>query len=219
MTISRGSRSLLFGLAALAAAAVGGIAYASIPDANGVIHACYNANGTGLPGGTPLKIVETACTNGQAEVTWGQAGPQGPQGLQGENGDQGDKGDPGEPGAPGISAAYTNYAENWEPIGDGLTRTVTSVTVPAGSYTLSAAVKAIDVDEWEWVQCGFFAPGTVHGHWVIFVGGDSAQPMLGDATVEFPENTIFIRCDAHEGTIKVLGEMIATRVGEVTPSN
>lgn len=219
MQITRQNRSPLFALAALAAAAAGGIAYASIPDANGVIHACYSANGTGIPGGTPLKIVDTGCTNGQAEVTWGQVGPQGPQGPQGEKGDQGDTGDPGAPGAPGISAAYTNYAEDWEPIGDGLTRTVASVTVPAGSYTLSAAVKAVDVDDWEWVQCGFFAPGTVHGHWVIFVASNGNQPMLGDATVEFAENTIFVRCDAHEGTIKVLAEMIATRVGDLTPTN
>ena len=218
MTITRRNRSTLFGLAALAAAAAGGIAYASIPDANGVIHACYSANGTGLPGGTPLKIVETTCTNGQAEITWGQAGPQGARGEKGDPGDKGDKGDPGEPGAPGISAAYTNYAEDWEPIGNGLTRTVASVTVPAGSYTLSAVVKATDIDDFEYLQCGFFAPGTVHGHFAIFTG-DGAQPMLGDATVGFGENTIFVRCEAREGTINALAEMIATRVGALSPGN
>lgn len=218
MKITRRNRSMLFGLAALAAAAAGGIASASIPDANGVIHACYSAKGTGIPGGTPLKIVDTACTNGQAEITWGQVGPQGPRGEKGDPGDKGDKGDPGEPGAPGISAAYTNYAGDWEPIGEGLTRTVASVTVPAGSYVLNAVVKAVDIDDWEYLQCGFFAPGTVHGHFAIFTGNGS-QPMLGDATVEFEQNPIFLRCEAREGTIRVLAEMIATRVGALSPSN
>lgn len=214
----RRNRSMLFGLAALAAAAAGGIAYASIPDANGVIHACYSANGTGIPGGTPLKIVDAGCTNGQAEITWGQAGPQGPAGEKGDPGDKGDKGDPGEPGAPGISAAYANYAGDWEPIGEGLTRTVASVTVPAGSYVLNATVKATDVDDFEYLQCGFFAPGTVHGHFAILIG-NGVQPMLGDATVGFAENTIFLRCEAREGTINALAQMIATRVGQLSQSN
>lgn len=214
----RRNRKMLFGFAALAVAAAGGIAYASIPDANGVIHACYSANGTGIPGGTPLKIVDTACTNGQAEITWGQVGPQGPAGEKGDPGEKGDKGDPGEPGAPGISGAYANYAADWEPIGEGLTRTVASVTVPAGSYVLNAVVKALDIEDFEYLQCGFFAPGTGHGHFAVFTG-DGTQPLLGDATVECGANTIFLRCEAREGAIDVLAQMIATRVGQVSQSN
>ena len=105
-----------------------------------------------------------------------------------------------------------------EPIGEGLTRAVASVTVPAGSYVLNAVVKAIDIDDFEYLQCGFFAPGTVHGHFAIFTG-DGTQPMLGDATVEFGSNTIFLRCEARDGTINVLAQMIATRVGQVAQSN
>jgi hypothetical protein len=208
----------MLGLVALAAAAAGGIAYASIPDGEGVIHACYSPNAAAGPSGAQLKVIDSevaSCTNGQTEVTWGQTGPQGPPGQTGEKGDKGDKGDPGEPGP---SAAFTNYGAEFEPIGDGLTRTVASVTVPAGSYVLSAVVSALDVDDFEWLQCGFVAPGDVHGHFAVFTG-DGTKPMLADATVGFAANTIFLRCRANDGTIDALAEMIATKVGSVTASS
>lgn len=217
----RGRGSLMLGLVALAAAAAGGIAYASIPDGEGVIHACYSPNAAAGPSGAQLKIIDSevaSCTNGQTEVTWGQTGPQGPPGEKGDQGDKGDKGDKGDPGEPGPSAAYTNYAADFEPVGDGLTRTVASVTVPAGSYVLSGIVTAADVEDFEFLQCFFFAPGDVHGHYALLVD-DGTEPVLADTTVGFASNTIFLRCTSHEGRIDVFAEMIATRVGSVTASS
>jgi hypothetical protein len=68
--------------AALALAALGGgIAYAAIPDAAGVIHGCRT-----LAGGT-LRVIDSeagqTCRSSEAALNWNQTGPQGPQGPAG----------------------------------------------------------------------------------------------------------------------------------------
>ena len=67
--------------------AAGGIAYASIPDASGVIHGCYKTNqGT-------LRVIDTdqgqTCANSESLLNWNQKGPIGAQGSQGPQGDPG----------------------------------------------------------------------------------------------------------------------------------
>jgi hypothetical protein len=60
-------------------ALIGGIAYAAIPDANGVIHGCYhNVSGN-------LRVVDpaTSCLPSETAITWNQSGQQGPPGLSG----------------------------------------------------------------------------------------------------------------------------------------
>jgi hypothetical protein len=56
-----------FGFAALLVA-LGGVAFAAIPDSNGSIHGCYQKNG-----GT-LRVVESAsdCRNSEQAITWSQ---------------------------------------------------------------------------------------------------------------------------------------------------
>jgi len=76
-------------------ALVAGVAYASIPDAQGVIHACYKTDS-----GQVRVIDDGACLPSEAALEWSQTGP---QGLPGPKGDQGPKGDPGPPGPPGPS--------------------------------------------------------------------------------------------------------------------
>jgi hypothetical protein len=60
--------------------ALGGAAYAAIPDGSGVITGCYD-------GGGNLKVIDTAsapsCPKGYTTVTWNQSGRQGPQGAPG----------------------------------------------------------------------------------------------------------------------------------------
>jgi len=82
---------------------------ASIPDANGVIHGCYNTtNGV-------QRIIDTAvesCKPGETAIQWNQTGPQGPQGpqgLRGPQGPQGLQGPQGVAGPPGIGQIY--YSE------------------------------------------------------------------------------------------------------------
>src|SRR5690349_4321361 len=82
--------------------AVGGIAYASIPDSNGVIHACYN---TGANPSGAVRVVDTglnvSCSKNEKPLTWNQTGPQGPQGPQGAAGARGSTGSTGAHGATG----------------------------------------------------------------------------------------------------------------------
>lgn len=99
--LSVGGRALL---ALVVGGAVFGIAtavQASIPDANGVIHGCYN---TSLAHGNPtgaLRVIDTAKINGncaswEAPLNWNQTGVTGPTGPTG----------PAGPTGPGGARAY-----------------------------------------------------------------------------------------------------------------
>lgn len=69
-------------VASVAALAVAGVSYASIPDSNGLIHGCYNAGGASATGGTPLRIVDSAsasCGTKLQSISWNQAGIRGYQ--------------------------------------------------------------------------------------------------------------------------------------------
>jgi hypothetical protein len=78
------SLSIISGLAALGLS--GGIAYATIPGSNGVIHACYKASGQ-------LRVIDSgSCGSGETALTWNQSGPPGP---------------PGPPGGPALVAVIT----------------------------------------------------------------------------------------------------------------
>jgi hypothetical protein len=59
-----------------AASLAGGVAYATIPDAQGVIHACFKANGQ-------LRVVESGrCSSGETALDWNQTGLPGPPGRR-----------------------------------------------------------------------------------------------------------------------------------------
>jgi hypothetical protein len=98
------------------AALGGGVAYATIPDSSGVIHACMLKNlGT-------IRLIDTAtgqkCSaTFETVVDWnergqqglpgatGPAGPQGPKGDKGDEGPQGPEGPAGPAGQPGPGAS------------------------------------------------------------------------------------------------------------------
>jgi hypothetical protein len=65
---------------------VGGIAYASIPDASGVIHGCYRTSTDDQKG--QLRVVEDAasCRTNELPMQWNQTGPDGPAGKDGAAG-------------------------------------------------------------------------------------------------------------------------------------
>src|SRR3712207_9298794 len=74
----------------------GGVAYAVIPNASGVINGCYERR-TGL-----LRVVDgEACRKAESAIHWNQVGPPGARGPQGERGLQGEKGEEGPPGVVG----------------------------------------------------------------------------------------------------------------------
>ncbi len=61
------------------AIAAAGIAYASIPDANGVIHGCYNSDNGALRVFGKSKDFQQ-CNAGEKPLDWSQTGPTGPTG-------------------------------------------------------------------------------------------------------------------------------------------
>ena|SRR5579859_5606787 len=107
-------------LAVAVGAAVFGIAtavQASIPDANGVIHACYN---TSLAHGNPtgaLRVIDTSAPNGrcaswEAPLTWSQRGTTGATGATGSTGPSGPSGARG-PTGPGFGDLAFDAASMW----------------------------------------------------------------------------------------------------------
>jgi Collagen triple helix repeat (20 copies) len=97
--------SVLIGVVvgALAVTLAGGIAWATIPGADGVIHGCYKAQNGQLRLVDPSSQSKHAahhsdCRPSELSIDWNQ---QGPQGIQGPPGPKGDKGDPGIQGPPG----------------------------------------------------------------------------------------------------------------------
>ena len=74
-------RDLIAATAGAIAATIlaGGVAWAAIPDAAGVIHGCYKkSNGD-------LRVADSAAQCGHSEepISWSQQGPQGPPGVSG----------------------------------------------------------------------------------------------------------------------------------------
>jgi hypothetical protein len=132
-----------------------GVAYATIPDASGVIHGCYARSG-----GT-LRVIDSSVTNcksGETALDWsvrgphGAQGPPGPQGLQGVQGPQGPQGVPGPPGLSGVQLVFASSDESSaaekfvmvncpvgkEPIGGGASVFFNSPSIP-GPVALDAS--------------------------------------------------------------------------------
>lgn len=79
-------------------AAAGGVVYSAIPDATGVINACYDNKGG-------LRVVDslTNCKNGETPISWNVQGRQGESGPKGNAGVPGATGASGTPGTNGFS--------------------------------------------------------------------------------------------------------------------
>jgi len=104
--LTRRWRALLFAVT-VAIAVTAGFAYATVPDANGVIHACYRVDKKGEDDKGQVRIVDSArdCKKNEQHITWNQRGPQGPKGDKGDKGDTGAKGATGADGPAGPTGA------------------------------------------------------------------------------------------------------------------
>ena len=115
----------------VALGAAGGVAYSSIPDAQGVIHGCYD-DSTGA-----LRVIDTGasgiCRGGETALDWNQ---QGQIGLTGHTGPQ------GAAGPPGVALTYGRSVAGPVALPDpGQVKTVATLTVPRGSYAIFAKVE------------------------------------------------------------------------------
>lgn len=101
----------------------GGIAYATIPDGGGVIHACYQKNQGAL------RVIDTdkaqTCSSSETPLNWSQTGPPGPTG-------------PSDVwSVDGYDAGFKNLApaQTWVNL-------ATTSTLPAGNYSVQAEAEA-----------------------------------------------------------------------------
>ncbi len=81
-------------------AVAGGVAYATIPDAGGVIHGCYKTNNG------QLRVIDDAtesCNPSETAIAWSQVGPSGPAGATGPS---------GASGPAGSALGYAHVAED-----------------------------------------------------------------------------------------------------------
>jgi len=105
--------------AVVATVLAGGIAWAAIPGAGGVINGCYqNVEGQ-------LRVIDpgtTSCRDSEVAIVWNE---------QGVKGDKGDKGDPGVPGRDS-AAGRDGTSVTVEPEAPG-------ANCPAGGAKLTAA--------------------------------------------------------------------------------
>ena len=115
----------------------GGLAWASIPDASGEIHACYQKeNGN-------LRVVDsatTSCRSQEASLSWSQAGSPGPAGAPGLPGPPGPEGPEGPqgPAGQGVKTIAGLVRESYS-VGQGFTinhvhKGAYDVIFPAGTW-------------------------------------------------------------------------------------
>lgn len=119
--LRRRTAALLGGLLVLGAIA-GGVAWATIPGGDGVIHGCY------LKSGGTLRVIDasvTSCKKTETAIWWNVAGPQGPPSEPGA---------PGEPGPPGPGAAFADWngagGENYIELSEGVSTPILTLELP-----------------------------------------------------------------------------------------
>jgi hypothetical protein len=161
-----GRRGVAAAVVVVAAIAAGGIAYASIPDSNGVIHGCYkNTNGS-------LRVIDSGgkgCQIGETPLDWSQTGPTGPTGATGAS------------GASGVSG--------YEIVSDTTTNTTSSggvngffsVTCPQGKKAVGGGGSAVDGIGAIGVNDGVRASLPTNGgaSWLIAVWVDNPSNVSG----------------------------------------
>jgi hypothetical protein len=127
-------RLLIPALSGLAALSLSGSAFASIPDASGVIHGCYSTLGSEHSLFLVDSSVTPACPTGQTPIAWNAKGPTGPSGAQGPTGATGATG-VGRQGATGSTGptGATGPTGPTGPAGVTFVRTVLVSPSPTGT--------------------------------------------------------------------------------------
>jgi len=169
---------LLVGL--LCAGVVGGISYASIPDASGVIHGCYQSRGTSHA----LKIIDTAvvasCPTGYLPLNWSQTGPQGATGPAGPTGATGATGATG-PAGPG----HTYTVNSFQNLIAGETQTLTPLCnagdVVIGGYSQTYGTTNFSGDQ-RYAVVASIGPTPAAQGWTATATGLTLAPDFLDVT-------------------------------------
>jgi hypothetical protein len=125
-----------FGAAGFAVAA--GIAYATIPDSNGVFHACVKE------GNGAVRLIDPSapgkagrCKHKEAAVSWNQVGPTGPTGAAGSTGATGATGPQGATGATGATGLSGLQTITLASVSNSVSPKEAAVLCPAGKRAIS----------------------------------------------------------------------------------
>ena len=202
-------------------AAAFGIAHATIPDGNGVIHACYlNSDGR-------LRVVNdpTSCKRDETALSWSQSGPQGPQGPVGPPGPQGPQ------GAPGTSVSGHAYeASNTHELPEDTY--LVGLTLPPGDYVVWSTVDFYNDNNGDpTTECAIWTGSVANPqlHIQYSAGGDTAiysgdnrsdqyfATLMAVVTLTDDENQVLVYCSPGENAQRsdANGQIIAMPVGGI----
>lgn len=227
-------RAMLFKPAVVAIAIVGalvagGIAYATIPDSNGVVHACYHVNPQGtVDGSGNLRVIDpssankdgSACKKDEKALDFNQTGPQGQQGPVGPT---------GPTGPSGASHAYSTFSDYHFTGISPNTNTISKLTLPAGDYVVWATGSVVksgylnttgsDND----VKCSLNDPddNAVTASVAQAYGPhyEDAVPYMLVATMSLPsDGTITVECSTLTGSVPSevdFNSLVATQVDAI----
>jgi hypothetical protein len=135
-------------VAGIAAVAVCSVAFASVPDGNGVIHGCYGKPGTIHEGW--LRAIDTAqgmtCQSNESPLDWNKPGTPGQPGQKGDKGDKGDTGDPGTKMLPAVFIKRVDQVKLPKDVGKDVL--VASLTLPPDPKIYNVTVTAMGTS-WE----------------------------------------------------------------------
>jgi len=184
---------------------VGGIAYASIPDGSGTIHACYQKNQGAL------RVIDTdkaqTCSSSENALTWSQTGPQGQPGQQ------------GPPGPTGPSDVWSvdGYQAGLKNLPFQTPENLaTTSTLPAGSYFVQAETEAENISS---ISTAYFcdlvdSSNTVYQETRVTSSDWVTIPVQAVITLTSPDS-ISLQCEAANsaGTEAFNWQLAAIKVG------
>jgi hypothetical protein len=181
----------------------GGIAYATIPDGGGVIHACYQKNQGAL------RVIDTdkaqTCSSSENTLTWSQTGPQGQQGPPGPTG-------PSDAwSVDGYNAGLKNL-----PFQTPVDLATTS-TLPAGSYFVQAETEAENILSVSTAYfCDLVDSSNTYQETRVTSSDWVTIPVQAVITLTSPD-TISLQCEAANsaGTEAFNWQLAAIKVGTV----
>jgi hypothetical protein len=204
---------------------------AAIPDAQGVIHGCYQAGDASQTNGTELNIVDSAKAScrGEATITWNQkgvtgrkgatglkgmtgaAGPSGPKGATGGKGPSGPKGPTGPSGAGPVDQTNINAT-----LSSDSYATIGSLSLPAGSHLLLSHLHIVNTDTagHSWA-CYIVVAGTYFDNARGYLSPGTATDVPLMQAINYGGDTTFeIQCGGN--TLLVSGPLIEQKVASVT---
>ncbi len=193
-------RIIAIGAVVVVGLLVAGIAFAAIPDQNGVIHGCYTKQG-GL-----LRVINTEsgqhCFSWETALDWNQQGPPGPQGPA---------------GPPGPTAAFVEQGPGPISINPGPNQ-IGELDLPAGNYVVFARAMLSELAGG--AECGIAHPPNPNFDSVTVQPGPSQMPVMLMGAVALAEpGMVVMSCSATEAgmasSIALLAMPVDTLMGGV----